>query len=352
MFRRYLLAALEEAWRGRGQCAPNPSVGAVLVHDGEIISSAYHEYAGGPHAEQRLLDNLNHPPPPHSTLCVTLEPCNHWGKTPPCVDWIIACKIERVVFACRDINPIVSRSDTPGILQAHGIEVIHEPLNEIDCFYKSYCHWRQTGKPWISAKIAQSLDGKIAVSSGVKTQITNQACSELTHHLRQHSDVILTTAKTTLIDNPLLNARIGTEERAKNIAILDRQLILTGEEHVFKHAKAVHVFYDKQLTPQNRISHCIYHPVSADNFALNLNEVFENLGALGYHDLFVEAGGQLFSALHHAKLVNTTYFYIAPAIFGPDAPHACNTGEWFQHAHRVTWMPQKDNMVMRVDWAI
>ena len=218
MHKEYLLSALEQAKLGRGLCAPNPSVGAIAVQHDKIIAKAWHPGAGLPHAEQILLTRM--PPSCQDvTLYVTLEPCNHWGRTPPCVDAIIAHKIKRVVYAYADPNPVVSVNNSPKILAEHGIEVLHFPLPEIDRFYQSYHHWLLTHKPWVTVKIAQSLDGHIAGSQGVRVSISNSACSGFTHKQRKDSDVILTTSRTILQDNPLLTARLpGQEPVSKPIA--------------------------------------------------------------------------------------------------------------------------------------
>ena len=186
MHKEYLLSALEQAKLGRGICAPNPSVGAVAVCQDQILAKAWHPGAGQPHAEQVLLSRM----PPlcqDVTLYVTLEPCNHWGRTPPCVDAIIAYGIKRVVYAYADPNPVVSTNNTPKILADHGIEVIHYPLAEIDAFYQSYTHWLATRKPWVTVKIAQSLDGHIAGPKGTRISISNSKCAQFTQKKTQRN---------------------------------------------------------------------------------------------------------------------------------------------------------------------
>jgi diaminohydroxyphosphoribosylaminopyrimidine deaminase/5-amino-6-(5-phosphoribosylamino)uracil reductase len=180
MHEQFLLVALEQAWLGRGFCAPNPSVGAVAVQNGKIIAQAWHQSAGKPHAEQLVLSQL----PTNQndiTLYVTLEPCNHWGKTPPCVDAIIQYGIKRVVYAYSDPNPVVAANKTPHLLEQHGIEVVHHPLPVINDFYHSYRHWSTTKRPFLTAKMAQTFDGKIAGPEGERVTLSNSLCSEFTH---------------------------------------------------------------------------------------------------------------------------------------------------------------------------
>src|SRR3990167_8821066 len=200
MHKDFMLAALEQAWLGRGLCSPNPSVGAVLVHNQQIVAQAFHPGAGQLHAEQLVLEQVPANLTP-LTLYVTLEPCNHWGRTPPCVDAIVNHPVDQVVFAFRDPNPLVVKNNTPLILRAKGIDVIHFPLPEIDVFYQSYQHWSDTKMPWVTAKIAQSLDGKIGIDSPQRLQLSNLKCEKFTHKNRLHTDVILTTARTIRLDN-------------------------------------------------------------------------------------------------------------------------------------------------------
>ena len=184
MHETFLLAALEQAQMGKGFCAPNPSVGAVAVDKcGNIIAKAYHKGAGHAHAEQLVIDDIEKH---HTdiTLYVTLEPCNHWGKTPPCVDAISKSCISRVIYAYADPNPVIRANNTPKILHDRHIEVIHHPLSAINAFYESYHYWTKTNLPLVTIKMAQSLDGKIASVHGQPIKISNDACDLLTHQYR------------------------------------------------------------------------------------------------------------------------------------------------------------------------
>jgi diaminohydroxyphosphoribosylaminopyrimidine deaminase/5-amino-6-(5-phosphoribosylamino)uracil reductase len=284
MHKQYLLAALEQALEGRGLCAPNPSVGAIAVHNGAIIARSSHRGAGTPHAEQLLLDKL-----PKNitdlTLYVTLEPCNHWGKTPPCVDEIIKYGVKRVVFAYRDPNPIIVANDSQHRLRSHGIEVIHCPLPEIDAFYASYRQWTLTQRPWVTVKMAQSLDGKIAGPGGQPLALSNATCAEFTHQQRSLCDIILTTAKTVNQDNPQFNARLTAVHVAKPVAILDTNLQLNPTATLFNTAKHLHVYYNAEhVAPVNR-SNCYYHAMPVVDSKLDLKAVISHLGQLGYHDV-------------------------------------------------------------------
>ncbi|KTD14216.1 riboflavin biosynthesis protein [Legionella hackeliae] len=343
-----MLAALEQAWLGRGTCAPNPSVGAVAVHNGEIIARAWHPGAGNPHAEQLVLEQI---PKGLSdvTLYVTLEPCNHWGRTPPCVAAIIHHKISQVVYAFADPNPVVAANNTPELLQKAGIKVIHFPLEEVHHFYQSYCYWTATKKPWVTAKIAQSLDGKIAGVNGARCQLSNACCSEFTHQKRLYSDIILTTANTILNDNPLLNVRLNHQVISKTVAVLDSHLRLTGKENVFKTAKHCHIYYHEHYSVKEPLQNCSYHAIPAKNEQLDLSSVLSHLGQLGFHDVWVEAGGILFSALHQENLVQRTYLYLVPTVLGENTTSAFH-GAIFTKERTVSWQVKADNVIACLDW--
>lgn len=351
MHKQFLLAALSNAWLGRGLCTPNPSVGAVAVHMGKIIAQAWHHGAGTLHAEQLLLEQL----PPNKadiTLYVTLEPCNHWGRTPPCVDAIINYGIKRVVYAYRDPNPVIVANDTPSLLKAKGIEVIHYPLKEIDAFYQSYHYWTLTNKPWVTAKIAQSLDGKIAGVNGERIALSNALCAAFTHQKRLQSDVILTTARTINQDDPLLNVRLPGVEQGKPVAIIDSRGSINPKSKLFNTAKHCHIYYDERYPQPGTLPNSSFYAMPAKLGRLDLQAVIRHLGGLGYHDVWVEAGGALFSALHLARLVNRTYVYIVPTVLGDKAISAYYHADIYNQQCQITWQAMHDNMVATFDWSV
>lgn len=349
MHKNFMTAALEQAYDRRGFCAPNPAVGAVIVQHNTIIAQASHQGVGTAHAEHAALqllplglDDL--------TLYVTLEPCNHWGRTPPCVLAIINAGIRRVVYGFRDPNPIVMANDTTQILQAEGIEVIYYPLPEIDAFYQSYYFWTQTKRPWVTAKIAHTLDGKIAGLNGERKQLSNDMCAQFTHQQRLRADIILTTARTIINDNPALNVRIEAMSIAKPVAILDTRLSLPDDATIFTTASHCHIYYDERLNVKKALPNCSYHPIPVCNGRLDLVAVFNHLGELGYHDVWVEAGGYLFSALHHQKLVHTTYLYIVPENSATEDTMAYHGDNFFSRPHTISWQIKDDNMIACVAW--
>lgn len=348
MHAKFLLLSLEQARLGRGISGPNPSVGALAVKDGEVIARAYHRGAGTAHAEQMIIDIL--PADKKGvTLYVTLEPCNHYGRTPPCVDAIIRYGFEKVVFAYKDPNPIVAQNDSPSILSQAGIQVIHCPLPEIDKFYSGYKYWLNTKQPLVIAKIAQTLDGKIGNDSPECLILSNKDCQTFTHQHRQNADIILTTARTIMADNPQLNVRLTKTSTPKPVAILDRCLQLHGKEQIFQTAHHCHIFYDATLPePESRGNVTFYPTPVTDKQHLNLPVIFQTLGRLGFHEVWVEAGGKLFTSLHNENLVHKTYIYIVPMILG--AGTSAYGQNVLKYSKSINWLPVGNNLIVELVW--
>jgi diaminohydroxyphosphoribosylaminopyrimidine deaminase/5-amino-6-(5-phosphoribosylamino)uracil reductase len=347
MHKKFLLAALEQARLGQGYCAPNPCVGAVAVQNGAIIAQAYHQGAGTPHAEQSLLTQFP-PNTPGVCLYISLEPCNHWGRTPPCVQAIINHGVEEVIFAYLDPNPIVAKNNSSEMLRAHGIKVAQYPVEEITEFYKSYTYWTLTQKPRITVKIAQTLNGKIGQAEGERVILSNALCGQFTHQMRAAADVILTTARTVQLDNPRMNVRLKDQEQKKTIAIIDRHLCLNQEALIFSTAAHCHVFHCHEQ--KTSYPNSTFHQMPTSNDVMDLSAVIKHLGVLGYHDVWVEAGGALFSALHREGLVHRTYLYIVPTSLEHSAISAYQQSGVFNRAHTISWQAMEDNMIACLEW--
>ncbi len=320
----YLTLALTEAKARRGFCAPNPAVGAVVVKDGEILALGKHWQAGKAHAEVEALSQLTQEQSRDATLYVTLEPCCHFGRTPPCTDLIIKREIAEVFYAYADPNSMVSGKGRAALIEA-GISCEHSPLSEVDEFYRSYQYWHNHGRPWVSAKLALSLDGKIASADGSPVQITGAECLRLTHENRYTSDAILTTATTILADNPALNVRLS-ETFAKPVYILDRHLRLSGLEKVFSTAASVTIFYGQNAS-QKKLEDLTKNGVRSFRVdeteeGLDLPTVLDIVGQDGMHDLWVEAGGKLFYQLYQQELIHRALIYLAPKTLGEEAKAA------------------------------
>ncbi|KTC97916.1 riboflavin biosynthesis protein RibD [Legionella geestiana] len=348
MHEQYLLAALEQAWLGRGRCAPNPAVGAVAVANGHILAKAFHPGAGQAHAEVLLLAQFPSGTP-EVTVYVTLEPCNHWGKTPPCVDALIRHGVSRVVYGYRDPHPLVAHHNTPELLSAAGIEVIFCPLPEIDEFYTSYCHWVQSGLPRVTVKTAQTFDGRIAGHGGKAIHITNDSTDRFTHTQRLYADVILSTARTIATDNPALNARLDGRIHGRPVAILDSQGTMSVNARLLETASHVYLFHRKDacVPAHPRIS---AYPVPGEGEFLDLRAVFAKLGELGFQDVWVEAGATLFASLHREALVARTYLILVPRVLGESAVAAFTDADIFARPHTVSWQESGNNMIACFDW--
>lgn len=308
----YLRQALAQAKLGQGICAPNPAVGAVIVAaDGTILGKGYHHGAGFPHAEIEAFRDANFDCA-GATLYVSLEPCCVHGRTPPCTDAIIQQGIKRVVYGFMDPNPDVAGRGQQRLLQ-HNIACEHLPLVELDAFYQAYAYWWQQRRPWVTVKLAQSKNGKIAGSNGEPIQITGTAAKQLTYQLRREADAILTSAQTIIADNPRLTIRDSEPEQSRPIYVLDRQHRVNVDAQVLQNNAGCYLLSAHDL------------PSTEQGF--ELAAVMDYLGQRGCHHIFIEAGVGLVRSLLKAKLVNTFYLYIGNQTFADDAMNGLSPGE-------------------------
>jgi len=342
----YLQQALMLAQQRRGFCAPNPSVGALIVKENRIITSGNHAQAGAAHAEVAALEQAQELVT-GATLYITLEPCCHWGRTPPCVEAIIENKLGRVVYAYKDPNPLVAGMGAKALEEA-GIRCEHVSLTQIDDFYASYAHWQKTQTPFVTAKLALSLDGKIAGPQGEAVSITGEKAQQFTHQQRLISDAILTTAKTVNNDDPQFNVRLDGEVLKKPVYILDRNLILKSDLKIWETAISVTVFYDAQKQAPESDS-VRYIPIETRAGLLNLDSVIKKIGEDGVHDLWVEAGGQCFQQLVENNLVHQAYVYVAAKVLGTDAlPAFTGNTKLFETAKEITWQACNNDAICHI----
>lgn len=317
----FMRQALKLAEIRRGFCAPNPSVGAVVVKNGVVISEGKHWACGHAHAEVDAIQSLSPEQMKDATIYVTLEPCCHRNKrTPPCTDLIIRSGIKEVYYAFKDPNPEVAGQGAL-LLQKEGIVCQQLELDEVTRFYQSYSYWWKHHKPWITAKLALSLDGKIALQSGIPTAISGEKCNQYTHEWRKKSDAILTTAKTILADDPQLNVRLNAEIIQKPVYILDRQLQVPLSARIFKTASKVVLFHDVDVEESKLLqnAHIQYVKINSLEGKLDLEAVLIHLGKEGVHDLWIEAGGTCVQSFMQQKLLHRLILYVAPKILGPEA---------------------------------
>lgn len=337
MDEKYMLRAIELAKKGAGFTNPNPMVGAVIVRDGRIIGEGYHKKYGELHAERNAFLSLTEDAE-GADMYVTLEPCCHYGKTPPCTEAIIEHKIARVFIGSRDPNPKVSGGGVK-ILREHGIEVFENVLkDECDKLNPVFFHYISTGMPYVVMKYAMTLDGKIATRTGKSKWITGEAARSHVHRLRARYAAIMCGIGTVLADNPMLNARnTGTDMAAGDIVantavhqplriVLDSKLRIpedsrlvdTAVEYPTLVVYAVEDLSDdikrkKELLKEKGVE-LLYIP--GNDGRVNIRMLMEELGRRKIDSVLVEGGGEVHESLMREKLVNHVCCYIAPKIFG------------------------------------
>lgn len=316
----YLKAALLLAEIRRGFCAPNPCVGAILVKNNKIIATGYHKAYGSPHAEVDAINKADCSFTKGATLYVTLQPCCHTlKKTPPCTDLIIKSGIVKVIYGFRDPNPAVN-NHADKILQRAGIECIYYPLSLIDKFYASYVYWWKYKRPFTTAKLAMSVDGKIAGKNGTRIQLTGDEAKKFTHLQRKQTDAILTTAKTICMDNPLLNSRLDDEIYEKPLYILDAHLNISPTAKIFNSEEQITIFHNADSSKEHQLKleqpSIRFIPTKSDKKGLNLVSVLEQIGMDGKIDLWLEAGGHIFQAFIQSGLLQHAFIYVAPLWLG------------------------------------
>jgi diaminohydroxyphosphoribosylaminopyrimidine deaminase / 5-amino-6-(5-phosphoribosylamino)uracil reductase len=317
----YLRYTLQLAEDYLGYCAPNPSVGSVIVNNGKILARAAHRGAGTAHAERGAIDSCEQIPP-GSTLYVSLEPCCHWGRTAPCTDAIIEAGISEVYFAYLDPNPKVCGQGMTTLLNA-GITCQQIVVPEINDFYQHYAHWVMSGLPWVRAKLALSLDGKIAGKGGAPLKLTDVTVDQFTHEKRYYSDAILTSVQTLLADNPRLDARLYGKAFAKPIYIIDTKCRLSRELQIFSTSKRL-VLFHADTVAKEKVENLQALGVECRGLVLQgdvlpMRSVIKSIGSDGCHTVWVEAGGKCFQSLLSQHLVNTAFLYYSPKIIGTES---------------------------------
>ena len=324
--------ALELAKKGIGKVNPNPLVGAVIVKNGEIIGEGYHECYGEAHAERNAVKNAVEPVE-GSTIYVTLEPCAHYGKTPPCVDLIIEKKFKRVVIGMLDPNEKVSGKSIEK-LKEHGIEVVvgvkEEECKKLNEIFIKYI----TSKiPFVVLKSGMSLDGKIATYSGESKWITSKESREDAQNLRNRLSSIMVGVNTVIADDPELTCRVNSEKKLIRIVVdtnlripLDSKLVKNNDKLTIV-ATTLSSNEEKKQTLRDLGVKVI--EVSEKNNKVNLKELVKSLGQEGIDSILIEGGGTLnFSALEE-DIVDKAIFYIAPKILGGENSKSCIAGIGF-----------------------
>lgn len=315
----WLKRAIKLAVKGKYSCSPNPVVGAVIIADGKIAGEGYHKRAGEPHAEINAITDAKDKTT-DATLFVTLEPCCTHGRTPPCTEAIIKAGIKKVVIGTIDPNPLHA-GKALDILQNAGIEV--ELINDQECekINEKFNCFISTGRPFIHAKWAMTLDGKIAARTGDSKWISCDESRKFVHKLRAEHDAIMTGSGTVLKDDPQLNVRLEGKWRQPVKIIIDSLLQTPLNAKILKSGAKTIIACGKNASTEkiraleNAGAKIIKISTGTDNKII-LPELFKKLAAENISSVFVEGGGALLGALFDNKLVNKTTVFIAPKIIG------------------------------------
>ncbi len=351
----FLNQALQQAQRRKGFTAPNPAVGAVLVKEGQIIATGTHWLAGDAHAEIAALAQLPSGAAAGATLYVTLEPCCHTGKTPPCVNAIINAGVKRVVFSETDPNPLVAGKGA-ALLGANDIVCQQLSVTEIEQFYGSYRYLLQSGMPWLCGKLAMTLDGKIAEKNGRALAITGKQAHVFTHQQRLKHEAILTSVKTILQDAPQFNVRLAEADAiAKPLIVLDTHAELPLDASVWYTTSQLYIVHGEAAEPERlaqlKAKGAKLLAVALNNAnRLDLTLSLTALGKFGFHDLWLEAGGTLFKSFAKLGLLNEAYCYLAPWWAGLDAQAAFTSAHFFKDVVRRQWLPLGDDVALHLEF--
>jgi len=360
--RRAMTRALELAERGLETTHPNPRVGCVIARDEEIVGEGWHERAGEPHAEINALSAAG-PKAAGATAYVTLEPCSHHGRTPPCVDALVAARLARVVFALEDPNPRVSGRGAEALRRAGVVVESGLLATEAAELNPGFLKRMRTGRPWVRLKLAMSLDGRTALANGASQWITGPAAREDVQRWRARSSAILTGIGTVLADDPrldvrlpappsgrprlqplrvVLDARLQTPPSARMLTIGGDVLIMTaanrGEDDAERATRRSQLLEQGAAIEEVAVSaagagagaEAFTRSNAADDTAagasatassirLSLPDVLDGLGRREINELWVEAGSRLAGKLLDESLVDELVLYVAPKLLGSNA---------------------------------
>lgn len=336
--------ALQLAKSVEGQTSPNPVVGAVVVRDGQVVGFGAHLKAGEGHAEVHAI-NMAGEKAKGSTIYVTLEPCSHYGRTPPCSRLLIQSGVKRVVIATTDPNPKVAGKGITQLKNA-GIEVEVGLLKEkADKYNEVFFHYIQTGQPFVTLKSAVSLDGKIATTSGESKWITSEEARLDVHHYRHIHDAILVGVNTVLKDNPSLTTRLPNGGKNPIRVILDHHLRTPLEANVVTDRIAPTWIVTSKHAPIEKIDELQGRGINVLKLEDEKIQVPTLLSLLGKHEvtsLFVEGGSEINSSFLKSRHINQVITYVAPKLIGgKNAPTAFG-GEGFSNMKDIMSLEIKD----------
>ncbi|MBQ0004532.1 MAG: bifunctional diaminohydroxyphosphoribosylaminopyrimidine deaminase/5-amino-6-(5-phosphoribosylamino)uracil reductase RibD [Clostridiales bacterium] len=320
--RDYMERALELAVKATGWTNPNPLVGAVIGKDGRIIGEGYHHRKGEPHAERNAIASLTESAE-GATIYVTMEPCCHYGLTPPCTEAIIENRIAKVVIGSRDPNPKVAGK---GVLQLReaGIEVVEDFMREeCDAINEVFFHYITTNTPYVVMKYAMTADGKIATRTGESKWVTGPEAREAVHQMRNKYMGIMVGIGTVLADNPMLNARIDGARDPIRI-ICDSNLRIPMDCQIVKTAKEIRTIVacacnaDNLRDKRDALTAAGVEIIDCPDGSgrIDLKKLMELLGAMKIDSVLIEGGGTLNYSALEAGIVNEVAAFIAPKLWG------------------------------------
>ncbi|WP_411843481.1 bifunctional diaminohydroxyphosphoribosylaminopyrimidine deaminase/5-amino-6-(5-phosphoribosylamino)uracil reductase RibD [Salinicoccus sp. HZC-1] len=308
---RYMKMALELAKMTDGQTGKNPPVGAVIVKDGSIIGMGAHLGYGQPHAERQALASCSEDPA-GADIYVTLEPCSHHGKTPPCTDAIIEAGIRYVYYAEQDLNPKVSGHD---VLKAAGVNVEHMPNDAAQELYRAFFSHLMRKRPNVTLKCAMSVDGRLALDDGTSKWITGEAARADVHNARHVHEAILVGGHTLLNDDPRLTTRIEGGGRSPRPVVLLGKGKLRQDLAIFSHPRRPVIY----TTNKDNLEFEDRCDIKIGDWSLQA--VLDDLYGMKLTSLFVEGGASVLTSFIKEKLYDQIFIYVAPKIFG-ESRHA------------------------------
>ena len=317
----FMRLALQLAEKGRGAVSPNPMVGCVVVKNGKILATGYHKKIGGPHAEINALKKLKDKAK-GATIYVTLEPCHHFGKTPPCVDALLRAGVKRVVIAMPDPNPLTAGQSIRK-LKKMGVQLtVGVCRKEAATLNRGFIKFIRTGLPYVIVKVAQSQDGKIAARKGLRTQITGLESQNYVQALRQTVDAILVGRKTIVIDDPLLTVRDQTLPQPARV-VLDSQLRTPFQSKLFKSNGGKVIVCTSQNVDPQKIKRYRDKKIQVllcqtnKSGGLRWKDVFQKLAnESGVLSILVEGGGEVLQSLSQTQHIDEWHLLTAPQNLG------------------------------------
>lgn len=316
----FMQRALRLAKKGRGTTSPNPMVGCVLVKNGEIIGEGFHRKAGEAHAEIVALA-LTGQKARGADLYVTLEPCSHYGKTPPCVDAIIKAGVEKVVIAMQDPNPLVAGRGIKKLKEARIDVTVGVMEEEAEKLNEVFIKYITTKKPFVIGKIAQSLDGKIALSTGESKWITGEPARVKVHELRNWYDAVMVGIGTVLADDPFLTCRLPGGRKNLIRIIVDSTAKIPLDARVFKGSEGRIIVATTDMADKKKIKTLRSKGVDVietdtKDGKVDLVQFSEILGDREITSVLVEGGPRLLTSLIRENLIDKLLIFLAPIFLG------------------------------------